>query len=48
MLTLGVIAQRLGGEIKFDRTTQRITNNDLGQALLYPAPRKGWEAFYKL
>lgn len=48
MLTLGVIAQRLGGEIKFDRKTQRITNNDLGQAMLDPAPRKGWEAFYKL
>ncbi|MGB0414932.1 MAG: Gfo/Idh/MocA family oxidoreductase, partial [Coraliomargarita sp.] len=48
MLTLGVIAQRLGGEIKFDRETKRITNNAAAQALLDPAPRKGWEEFYKM
>lgn len=48
MFNLGVLAQRLGGELKFDRKTKRITNNDTAQALLDPAPRKGWEEFYKL
>jgi predicted dehydrogenase len=48
MFNLGVLAQRLGGEIKFDRSTQQITNNATAQALLDPAPRKGWEEFYKM
>ena len=48
MFNLGVIAQRLGGEIKFDRQTKRITNNATAQALLDPAPRKRWEEFYKM
>ena len=48
MFNLGVLAQRLGGEIKFDRNTQQITNNVTAQALLDPAPRKGWEEFYKM
>lgn len=46
---LGVIAQRLGGEIVFDRKTKRITNNKIADALLEgPPPRKGWEDYYKL
>ncbi len=46
---LGVIAQRLGGELAFNRETQQITNNaTANQLLLGPPPRKGWEQFYKL
>lgn len=48
VFNLGVIAQRLGSELKFDRKTKRITNNTTAQALLDPEPRKGWESFYKL
>ncbi|KAA1260168.1 Inositol 2-dehydrogenase [Rubripirellula obstinata] len=48
VFNIGVIAQRLGGEIKFDRETNRITNNDRAQSLLDPSPRKGWEEFYSL
>lgn len=46
---LGVIAQRLGGTLEFDRKTKQITNNKLANALLVgPPPRKGWEEYYKL
>ena len=45
---LGVIAQRLGGEIAFDPGGQQITNNAAANALLSPPPRKGWEEFYRL
>ncbi|TWT80778.1 Inositol 2-dehydrogenase [Planctomycetes bacterium CA13] len=48
VFNLGVIAQRLGGEIAFDRTTNKITNNDFACTLLDPEPRKGWEEFYTL
>ncbi|MGC6423954.1 MAG: Gfo/Idh/MocA family protein [Lentimonas sp.] len=48
VFNLGVLAQRLGGEIHFDRETKTITNNAIAQALLDPAPRKGWEQFYSL
>jgi predicted dehydrogenase len=46
---LGVLAQRLGGKLIFDRKTKQITNNKLANQLLVgPPPRKGWEEFYKL
>ncbi len=46
---LGVIAQRLGGELEFDLETKRITNNKVADALLEgPPPRKGWEEYYRL
>lgn len=46
---LGVIAQRLGGNLKFDRKTKQITNNKVAnQLLIGPPPRKEWEEFYKL
>ena len=49
MFCLGVIAQRLGGELEFDRKTRRITNNKIADALLEgPPPRKGWEEYYKV
>ncbi len=48
VFTLGCIAQRLGGTLKFDRKTNRITNNNEADKLLvgHP-PRKGWEMYYK-
>ena len=46
---LGVIAQRLGGTLNFDRETKHITNNPQADALLAgPPPRKGWEQYYKM
>ena len=46
---LGVIAQRLGGKLEFDRKTKQITNNKIANQLLVgPPPRKGWEEYYKL
>ncbi|MDQ8182124.1 Gfo/Idh/MocA family oxidoreductase [Pelagicoccus sp. SDUM812005] len=48
VFNLGCIAQRLGGTLKFSRTDKRITNNKLANALLDPAPRKGWEQYYRL
>jgi len=49
MFCLGVIAQRLGGSLEFDRGTEKITNNErANQLLVGPPPRKGWEEFYKL
>ncbi|MEP4076431.1 Gfo/Idh/MocA family oxidoreductase [Haloferula sp.] len=48
VFSLGIQAQRFGGTLEFDRETNKITNNDAAQTLLDPAPRKGWEEFYKL
>ena len=48
VMTLGILAQRLGGQIEFDRKNKRITNHPTAQTLLDPAPRKGWESYYKL
>jgi hypothetical protein len=48
VMTLGMLAQRFGGQIEFDRKDKRITNNPAANALLDPAPRKGWESYYKL
>jgi len=46
---LGVIAQRLGGTLEFDRETKRFTNNDRANELLAGLPpRPGWEQFYSL
>jgi len=46
---LGVIAQRLGGRLEFDATRRTITNNAEATALLAgPAPRAGWETYYRL
>jgi hypothetical protein len=45
---LGVIAQRLGGRLEFDPARRVITNNAEATALLAgPAPREGWEAYYR-
>lgn len=46
---LGVIAQRLGGKLTFDRKTKQITNNKVANQLLKgPPPRKGWQEYYTL
>jgi len=43
-----MIAQRLEKTIEFDTTNKKITNSKAGQALLDPAPRRGWEQYYEL
>lgn len=48
VLALGCLAQRLGGELHFDRKTRQITNNKLANSLLKDNVRKGWEQYYKL
>lgn len=48
VFTIGVLAQRFGGELKFDGSSKMITNNKAANALLDPAPRKGWEQYYKV
>ena len=49
MFTLGVLAQRYGGTIKFDRATKTITSHANGPAMLAGRPpRAGWEQYYKL
>ena len=48
VLALGCLAQRLGGELHFDRHKRQITNNKLANSLLKDSIRKGWEQYYKL
>jgi hypothetical protein len=46
---LGVIAQRLGGSLKFDPVAKRFTNNDRANQLLKGPPRRpGWERYYRV
>lgn len=48
VFNLGIISQRLGSDLTFDPKTKTITGNAEAQALLDPAPREGWEQYYKL
>jgi hypothetical protein len=49
VFSLGVLAQKLNTRLVFDRDTKMITNNKLANQLLVgPAPRKGWEQYYKI
>ena len=49
LFCLGTIAQQVNEPLEFDRETKTITNNTIANNLLKgPAPRKGWEEFYKL
>ncbi|MEO0452919.1 MAG: Gfo/Idh/MocA family oxidoreductase [Verrucomicrobiota bacterium] len=48
MLNLGQIAQRLGGELNFDRETNTFANNEEANAFLDPAPRAGWEEYFHM
>jgi predicted dehydrogenase len=48
VLLLGVMAQRLGGRLAFDPVRRRFTNSPEAAALLAgPAPRPGWERYYR-
>lgn len=45
---LGVIAQRLGGRLEFDRVAKRFTNSDRANELLAGGPpRAGWEEYFR-
>ena len=45
---LGVIAQRLGGRLAFDQARRVFRDNPAATALLDgPAPRAGWEGYYR-
>ena len=48
VICLGSLAQQIGGSLNFDAKTKQFTNNPAANALLDPAPRKGWEQFYNL
>ncbi|MBK1876713.1 Gfo/Idh/MocA family oxidoreductase [Pelagicoccus mobilis] len=48
VFNLGCIAQKLGGDLKFNPKKKRFTNSKAANALLDPAPRKGWEQYYAL
>ena len=48
-MALGVIAQRVNADLKFDPATRRITNHSVANALLDgPPARAEWEQFYRL
>jgi predicted dehydrogenase len=48
-MALGVIAQRVNAKLSFDPVTKQIGNHARANMLLNgPAPRKGWEQYYKL
>ena len=40
---LGTIAQKIGGRIVYDAEQQKITNNDVADALITKTYRQGWE-----
>lgn len=48
VFNLGVIVQRLGGEHTFDPVSKQFVDSPAANALLDPAPRAGWEQFYKI
>ena len=49
VMVLGVIAQHVNAQLKFDLASKQITNHPIANALLVgPPPSKEWESFYKL
>lgn len=48
LFSLGIIAQRLGVTLKFDRESKQFVDNKLAQSLLGYPPRRGWEEFYRM
>ncbi|MEM1108934.1 MAG: Gfo/Idh/MocA family oxidoreductase [Planctomycetota bacterium] len=48
VFNLGILAQRFGSELAFDPVTKKITNHPEANALLDPAPRRGWESYYNV
>jgi len=48
-MAIGIIAQRVNAKVQFDRTTKRIINHKVADALLDgPPPRPEWEQYYKM
>ncbi len=48
VFNLGVLAQRFGCDLEFDAASRQITNHQAANVLLDPAPRPGWQEFYRL
>ena len=49
VMALGVVGQRLNASFNFDARTKQVADNPFANALLYgPAPRQGWEEYYKI
>ncbi|AFL84744.1 putative dehydrogenase [Belliella baltica DSM 15883] len=49
IFSLGVLAQQMNTNLKFDRKNKVITNNKVANELLNGTPpRKGWEEYYKI
>ncbi len=48
VFNLGMIAQRLNEEVKYDSQSKQLQGSERAKALLDPAPRKGWESYYQL
>jgi predicted dehydrogenase len=48
VFNLGIITQMFGGELRFDRETKQIIGDERASAFLDPAPRAGWEEYYRL
>ena len=46
---LGVLSQRLGKKLIFDRVSKQITNDQVANRMLVGnPPRKGWEEYYRI
>ncbi|MEY2793508.1 MAG: hypothetical protein RJA76_1500 [Bacteroidota bacterium] len=49
VFSLGVIAQKWNAKLEFDPVKKQITNHkEANEMLKGPAPRKGWEDYYKV
>ena len=48
LFTLGCIVQRLNRSLKFDPVQKEFVGDAEANALLAPAPRAGWEEYYKV
>lgn len=48
VFSLGILAQMFGGELRFDRDSRQIVGHERASALMDPAPRAGWEQFYRM
>ena len=48
-MMLGIVCQKLNEELNFDISNEQFIGNAKANSLLEgPAPRKGWEQFYKI
>ena len=45
VMSLGVVAEKVGTPLEFDPKTLKFTNSDKANALLRRTPRKGWEKY---